>query len=72
MGKRRPVSFGFYAGIIMITATCKNLACGQFDTEYNFLGEPTEIQCGLCSNFCELSNFRLDPLEGTDETPSAD
>jgi hypothetical protein len=56
----------------MITATCKNSACSQFEAQYNFLGEPQEVECGLCSNFCKLSDSRPDPTEEQNETPSPD
>ena len=45
----------------MITATCKNPPCGQYDIDYNFYGDPAEVQCGECGVDCELTDPRPDP-----------
>jgi hypothetical protein len=46
----------------MITATCKNQPCEQYDINYNFLGDPSEVECGTCAINCELTDPRPDPI----------
>lgn len=45
----------------MITAKCINNNCSKFNIEYNFLGEPDRVECGLCGVDCELTDLRPDP-----------
>jgi hypothetical protein len=53
----------------MITATCKNASCSQFEVAVYFLGQPDNVECGTCVTLCDLS----DPEQETsDETPVAD
>ena len=46
----------------MITATCKNPDCLQFNIPYNFYGDPAEVQCGECGTDCELTDPQPDPI----------
>ena len=45
----------------MITATCINPDCSQFEIPYNFEGSPDVVQCGECGVDCELTDPRPDP-----------
>ncbi len=51
----------------MITATCNNADCTMNGTGYNIESEPVSVECGACSNDCELSDPRPDPPETIEE-----
>ena len=53
----------------MITATCNNNDCQQNGIGYDFLGDPSRVQCGACHADCDLTDPRDDPP--TDDTPPA-
>ena len=45
----------------MITATCNNNDCTANGIGYDVLGDPPRVECGECSNDCELTDLRDDP-----------
>jgi hypothetical protein len=45
----------------MITATCTNNDCTANGIGYNFLGDPSRVECGACQNNCQLTDQRDDP-----------
>jgi hypothetical protein len=61
MDHYRHFIYGIWSTTIVITATCKNQPCGQYDINYNFYGDPAEVQCGECGIDCELTDPQPDP-----------
>ena len=45
----------------MITATCVNTECSQFEIAYYCLGNPDPVQCGECGQNDFLSDPQPDP-----------
>lgn len=45
----------------MITATCKNENCQQYAIGYLIIGQPENVECGLCCQDTELTDSQADP-----------